>query len=754
VRLVVTEFVARSFDLDHMDLFWKIADFDAVHEAITAYDFYILRSESPEGPFETIAGPFQDQYTFRDFGSNLLHKWRRLYYVLRIIHKPTDEEIKVGPVALLAEPDLIALEIQRQEDALFRQFTGRRCWVFPVRTFGPKCSCYDPVMGRRSRSGCIECFDTGYVGGFLRPIEFYMQVDPNPSSSQPTALHGEKQPRNTSARCGAYPLLKPKDIIVEPENIRWKVVTAVSTERLRSAVHQELSLTQIPRGDIEYKLPINLEDLANQKFSEELNFTNPQQIDSLDHIFDFGGLFKSKESINVSDIEPEEPEEPEPPSASAFLEESLPIDPGAEGGPVLSGAAVYVEASGGLPARITRSAPVTVDAGFPSTGTNSICVVDHERFVVAHLNMMALVRTDGTVLGTWSADTPQFPEFVPAADAPSGEGEVWCRETTTGTLGRYSLTGTKLGTITLSGAASNASNWWTKIPGAETVWASAGATSGAGAAIYEFSSVTGAATGRSISKPFVRGLLGAPEYLYVSAEGTTVTTLQRYTLSTLSVLNAEIPAFPGVVPGYAGDSGRRMEPRFSASGTILVDSSFLGVDEYDPDTLALIRRVAQGATWGLDVGLFGGVWSTQVGRSYTEVGEHAVLLTCSVGSTARTGVRIHDIREGVATWTLPADPENARTLRTVSIPGALATALGVDYSFERVMLERRVGSGAWVAFDAGEFLGDEVPVGEEVQVRARFLDPRGKGQAPDPWIGTRSLNSPSRITAHFGVEDE
>ncbi len=273
------KFVARSFDLDHIDLFWEVESYARSSDIITAYDFYVLRSESPEGPFDVLAGPFQDQYVFRDFSPNLIHKWRKLYYKLRIVHRPTQEEQIVGSASLIAEPDLIALEVQRQEDVLFRQFVGRRCWLFPVRTFGEKCTCFDRTLNRPTRSNCLMCFDTGYIGGYLRPIEFYLQFDPDAKNPSPTAIIGETQPRNTSARAISFPPIKPKDVIIEAENDRWKVVTATGTERLRHIVHQELTLHMVPKGDIEYKLPINLGDLANQAWAEERNFTNPQHVD-------------------------------------------------------------------------------------------------------------------------------------------------------------------------------------------------------------------------------------------------------------------------------------------------------------------------------------------------------------------------------------------------------------------------------------------------------------------------------------------
>ena len=274
--LTVTKFYARSFDLDRVDLFWEIEDFDG---NILQYDFYVLRSESPAGPFEILVGPFQDRYYFRDAKpTGNLHKHRNLYYKLRIVEKPTSKVKEFGPTAQLAEMDLIALEIQRQEDMLFREHIGRMCWVFPVKTFGARCLCFDRNLGRRTRSNCPTCYDVGFLGGYLSPIECFIQFDPNAKETQLTS-HREEQPEMCVGRLISFPPLKPKDIVVEAENIRWRVVRVPSTQRLRAIVHQEPQFKRIEPGDIEYKLPINISDLKALSLTGERNFTSPQHCD-------------------------------------------------------------------------------------------------------------------------------------------------------------------------------------------------------------------------------------------------------------------------------------------------------------------------------------------------------------------------------------------------------------------------------------------------------------------------------------------
>lgn len=294
MRVEVTKFFVRSFDLDHLDIYWEIAPLTSSAETheIFDYEFYVLRAPtSPMGPYEQIAGPLRDQYRLRDVQVSLLHKWREYYYKLKVVHKPSGDEKEWGPISQEAEIDLIGAEIIRQEDMLFREHIGRRCWLFPIRTFGPVCTCYDLVLKRRTRSQHLPCFGTGFLGGFMSPIEVWIQIDPSPRNPVQSAVQ-EMQPQDTTGRMISFPLVTPGDIIVESENKRWRASPVSQTERLRSPVRQEISLHAIPRGDIEYALPINV-DGQTLKPSAARNFTNPHNLkdpdESIQDILSFFG---------------------------------------------------------------------------------------------------------------------------------------------------------------------------------------------------------------------------------------------------------------------------------------------------------------------------------------------------------------------------------------------------------------------------------------------------------------------------------
>jgi len=271
----VTKLYSRSFDLDHVDVFWEIENFQG---DIMKFEFTVLRSESSFGPWDPISPPFQDKYYFRDVTPPKHHKWRTSFYLLRVRDRLTNEEKDFGPTAQQGEPDLIAMEVTRQEDILFREYIGRLSWLYPVRTFGAYCICNDRVTGRRTKSNCLNCYDTGFLGGYLTPIACYIQFDPSGQQAAPTPYR-EKQENKTTARLISFPQVKPKDILIEAENVRWRVESVTTTQRLRSALHQELVLKQVDMGDVEFKLPIQIDDLRNMQIASERNFTGPTHVD-------------------------------------------------------------------------------------------------------------------------------------------------------------------------------------------------------------------------------------------------------------------------------------------------------------------------------------------------------------------------------------------------------------------------------------------------------------------------------------------
>lgn len=277
IQLELTDLRVRSLDVDFHEISWKVFD---TQEDVLDYTFQVLRSESPSGPFEALSPPFQDRYIFIDKALQVAHRWRKYFYLVRVTNKLSSEHQDFGPVTNEPDPDLLAQELRRHMQLLFTEFAGRRLWVLVKRTFGQRCECWNATLKKQTRAGCRLCFDTGFVRGYMSPIEVFGQIDPSPKADQQTNV-GKMQQSNTTARMGYYPPLKPDDIIIEAENRRWRVVQVSMTEQGRAPVHQELGLHEIPKTDVEFAIPLKMDEaLKDLWISPKRNFSNPTSLEN------------------------------------------------------------------------------------------------------------------------------------------------------------------------------------------------------------------------------------------------------------------------------------------------------------------------------------------------------------------------------------------------------------------------------------------------------------------------------------------
>lgn len=265
----------RSLDIETRHLFWEVQE-DA-EDSYLDYTVEVLRSESSEGPFASLA-VFRGRYEFVDRGVPVGHRYRSIFYKLRVTR---NGELCFEQTATQEpDPDLKAMEIRRHLQKYYTEFSGRRCWLLPIRTFGVRCTaCWDRTLQAKSKSRCPTCFDTTYFGGFLHPIEVFVDIDPSANADQTTQV-GQLQPNTTTARMGHYPSVKPGDVLVEGENHRWRVISVTFTEHLRAPIMQQLHLFEIPPRDIEMAVPLDLgEAIRDVYFSPPRAYIDQQDID-------------------------------------------------------------------------------------------------------------------------------------------------------------------------------------------------------------------------------------------------------------------------------------------------------------------------------------------------------------------------------------------------------------------------------------------------------------------------------------------
>lgn len=292
--LKVTNIRVRSFDINYLEVFW---DIESTFEDVNDYVFVVERGNSEFGPWVDATGEFRNKFHLRDnLITNKYDMYIGTYYRIRV-KKVSDSSAQIYPttgngVKLGAKPDLECLEMARQFKLKLREYTGRKVWVFPRKKFGQKCGCYDRVTGRKLRSQCLTCFDTGFVGGYDSPVETYAQIH-SPAESTNKTVAGTVTSDDTAGLFGNFPELFDGYVIVEAENLRWRVGSPIDKKtKAKATIRQVARLHHIPLGDIEYNLPMNIDDISNLEASPARNYTNPQTLSSTAVVDAALGIYK------------------------------------------------------------------------------------------------------------------------------------------------------------------------------------------------------------------------------------------------------------------------------------------------------------------------------------------------------------------------------------------------------------------------------------------------------------------------------
>lgn len=254
--LTLDQFRVITYSAQYLDIEWVLS---ATDESESDYTIYLDRSGAERGPWEYLTpSGLKYRYSFRDGQVNQLSRIRDYWYQLRIINDLTGEIGTYGPVRLEQSPDLIALEIARRNAVNLQVNSGERCLVYKRKRGGARCTeCYDPVL-EHSISECRTCYNTGWVGGYERPIRAWMNIVPQAKNLMQTEA-GDQDTVIAQAGLANYPIISPRDLVIDTINRRWRVISPVQEIKKRGwTIKQSFGLELISPGQIEYQVPVRV----------------------------------------------------------------------------------------------------------------------------------------------------------------------------------------------------------------------------------------------------------------------------------------------------------------------------------------------------------------------------------------------------------------------------------------------------------------------------------------------------------------
>lgn len=180
--------------------------------------------------------------------------WQPLHYTIRATGDSTAEarvsaQEPPGDTMALAAADQLRMFLRSPE-------VGRKCYHLPRKQFGDRCSeCWDAIRQRKITDRCETCFGTGFLAGYGTPEEVFISLRVD---KQLIEQAGFTQHQESSSACWLtnHPDLSQDDLIVEPENRRWRVIQVKDIEKRRTTFRQIALLDEIERDQVEYQIPV------------------------------------------------------------------------------------------------------------------------------------------------------------------------------------------------------------------------------------------------------------------------------------------------------------------------------------------------------------------------------------------------------------------------------------------------------------------------------------------------------------------
>jgi hypothetical protein len=268
--LVVRNIEVYSLDRDLLTVSWEITP---TSETLSDYTIAVLRSGAPGGPYTVVSQEMDASQVsfFEDRGVNLLSKWREHYYRIRVTDtgdSSTQEYGSTDPqrviqdgvdpqgVVMAAPPDLIAVEAIRRFQLILDEYNAREVLLLKRRSWGQRCTdCVDPLTNRRTKSDCKSCYGTMWTGGYFYPQKTRVLKPPHKVMVQAHQLF-EMEPKDAVMWINGYRRVTPRDLIIDTENNRWRVIAIARSEKGQALTRQTVQVRQLSRDQIEYGLPI------------------------------------------------------------------------------------------------------------------------------------------------------------------------------------------------------------------------------------------------------------------------------------------------------------------------------------------------------------------------------------------------------------------------------------------------------------------------------------------------------------------
>ena len=225
------------------------------------------RSNSEEGDFSLINSFDIHTVSYLDEGINNISYNRTFFYKVFLFRNSEflEESPLLSSYHTLEGRDFQADMVHNATIIGYNGLFGSLVYILKRKTWGPKCSCVDPVRGLGAKTSCRGCYGTGFVGGFHTPILTRSQNSPRVKRFVLQLF--DMEPEDVMFKFLNFPVLKPGDVIVDSNNSRYVIISVRPFKKLDILVSQ-LAQTRrkTSRDDMVCKYDVDVRNLKPDNY--------------------------------------------------------------------------------------------------------------------------------------------------------------------------------------------------------------------------------------------------------------------------------------------------------------------------------------------------------------------------------------------------------------------------------------------------------------------------------------------------------
>jgi hypothetical protein len=245
---------------------WEITYFPIVEDTIPAYVYSVYRSGSVNGPWTLLNSTPTANTFFLDPAIELFSLDREYYY--KVIATSTN---LVTPISKESKATSLIADQHGLVHRRYLEFNkikrDRRIQLFMVNSevlilkrkhYGERCTdCYDQEINEVLKDKCDTCFGTSFIGGFYNPVRLLVEYREE-RVQKAVDMHSYAEAIISSLIMQDAPRANKDDIIYEPNFDRmWRIMTIQNSSLNKSPLSQILTIVELARDSIEYRIPIN-----------------------------------------------------------------------------------------------------------------------------------------------------------------------------------------------------------------------------------------------------------------------------------------------------------------------------------------------------------------------------------------------------------------------------------------------------------------------------------------------------------------